>query len=472
MPLDEDVFVKTKDQIVSLMMAEFQTAIPDVWLGEDGYLRMLLEVTGGQFESIYVANQILREDMFLQTASVAALDLYGDQFGVSRKAGAQAVGELLFSGAGGTYIPVAAEVSYDPGTGEENILIYETLEDGTIPNPGTPTAPTLALGAAGNPNGTYEYAVSFVTAAGETLIGAVSNTIVATSDIINLSAIPTGGAGTTARRIYRRLVGGVFKRVTTINDNSTTVYADNATDASISGNPEPLSVSTAHAILLDGSAEEAGVDYNVVSNSIIHLNDVPDGVTGVTNPGAFTGGTDEEDSEAYRVRLLSAIRAPATGSKADLESWAEEIEGVEDATAFHNDNLGTPTNGHVTVRISGPGGTVPGAPVIAEVLAHLESKDIANITIHVTTFTAVPTNVTVTLTLETGYILADVSPSVDAAIRTYINDLGVAQTFRRNELIAALIPLPGVLDLVVNTPASDQTTAATEKRTPGTITVN
>lgn len=470
MPLDEDVLVKTKDEIVADMVAQLQNAVPDIWLGEDGVLRMLLELQGGQIEGLYMANQILREDMFIQTAGIQALELYGDMYGVPRKIGTQSQGSLKLSGNAGTYIPVGAEVAYDPGTGEENVLVFETLTDGTIPNPGNPGSPTVAIGAAGTITGSLEYAVSFVTVEGETTIGAISAVVSPTAQQVSVTAIPVGGAGVIARRVYRRYTGDVFHRVTTINDNTTTTYADNT--ANVSANPEPVANSTALAIQLNGIAEEPGVDYNVVAFSITQLQDVPDGITGVTNLGAFTGGTDEEEGEEYRERLLSHLRAPGSGSVLDIEAWAESVDGVDDATVFSNDNLGTPTNGHTTIRISGPGSTIPPAEVIAATQAYVDSKDMANITLHVAAFTAVPTNVTVTITLDTGFTLVEISPSIDAAIRTYINDLPAGGTFRRNELVAILIPLPGVLDLVVNTPATDQTTPAGSKRTPGTITVS
>jgi hypothetical protein len=92
--------------------------------------------------------------------------------------------------------------------------------------------------------------------------------------------------------------------------------------------------------------------------------------------------------------------------------------------------MGTPTNGHATVRISGPGGIIPDAGVIAAVLAHLQEKDVANVTLHVGTFTAVVTPVTVTLTLATGFSLGSVTPQVQDAIADYINSRPVGATYR------------------------------------------
>src|SRR5688500_4442203 len=143
MPLDEDVLVKTKEEIVTAMLTEFSEAIPDVWTGEDGILRLIVETIAGPVEGLYIANQILREDSFIQTANVQALELYGEEFSLPRKAGEQARGQLVFTGAAGTYIPIDTEVAYDPGLGEEEVLSFLTGADGTIPKPGIPTAPTV-----------------------------------------------------------------------------------------------------------------------------------------------------------------------------------------------------------------------------------------------------------------------------------------------------------------------------------------
>lgn len=51
---------------------------------------------------------------------------------------------------------------------------------------------------------------------------------------VALSSIPTGPAGTTARKVYRTAAGGsTYKLLTTISNNSTTTYSDTTADASL-----------------------------------------------------------------------------------------------------------------------------------------------------------------------------------------------------------------------------------------------
>lgn len=105
-----------------------------------------------------------------------------------------------------------------------------------------PTAPTCALAAtpvAGNvDNGAHRYAVTFVTADGETQTGTVSASVTVVDKTLNgqvaLTAIPIGGAAVTSRKIYRTAAGGsTYLLLATIANNTATTYTDNVADASL-----------------------------------------------------------------------------------------------------------------------------------------------------------------------------------------------------------------------------------------------
>lgn len=444
--------------------------IPDVYLGPDGNLNMLFQVLSGVYESVFQALQINSEDMFVMTANEGALENYGAEYGEARKQGTPSTGLLLFAGEGGTVIPIDSEVAYDTGTGEDP-LYFKTAETDTIPNPGIPSAPTTVDGGVGVLSaGTYEYAISFVTAEGETMIGAISAPLVlAVNRQVNLTNIPVGGPGTLNRKIYRQRDLGGFKFVKQLNGNVATVDTDNVAEGGLGA--APLAASTAEQIRMDAVSEDPGEVYNVLANTINVLTNVPDGITSVTNPAPFTGGTEREAVEDYRQRLLDLLRSPGTGSVEDIRSIAEGVAGVDQATVYENDNLGVATNGHVTVRISGPNGTIPSAQVQADVQTALDALDWANVTFHVGTFTPTTTDVTVDVTLQTGYTLLDVTPSVQLASQEYINSLDVGETWRHTGAEAAVWGLPGIIDVIITSPTANQATGATAKRVPGTITV-
>jgi hypothetical protein len=105
-----------------------------------------------------------------------------------------------------------------------------------------PTAPVASLVAsAGNLGvGKYSYKVEFVTSIGNSMPSDASNVIttIAGSTQISLASIPLGPTGvsytTTARKIYRTLVGGsTYKLVGTISNNTATTFTDNIADGSL-----------------------------------------------------------------------------------------------------------------------------------------------------------------------------------------------------------------------------------------------
>jgi hypothetical protein len=99
----------------------------------------------------------------------------------------------------------------------------------------------LEIGDPGNPidAGDHTYQVTFVNVHGETTGGTISNTITADAlnGEVNLTNIPTGPIGVTARNIYRTAAGGSQQKLlVTLPDNTTTTYRDKITDANLGDN--------------------------------------------------------------------------------------------------------------------------------------------------------------------------------------------------------------------------------------------
>ncbi len=107
------------------------------------------------------------------------------------------------------------------------------------PAPSAPTAALISPAVAGNvDNGAHRYAVTFVTADGETELGTVTAVVTVADKTVNgkvsLTAIPLGGAAVTSRKLYRTAAGGsTYLLLATLADNTTTVYTDNIADSSL-----------------------------------------------------------------------------------------------------------------------------------------------------------------------------------------------------------------------------------------------
>lgn len=120
-----------------------------------------------------------------------------------------------------------------------NVSKFSVLQNGIkLSQVTAPTAPTVAVGAAGVLTGTYYYRITFATAFGETECGNLSASVAPSSQQVNLTNIPVSSDATViARKIYRTLAGGgiygIMQLVTTISDNTTTAYSDNIADGSL-----------------------------------------------------------------------------------------------------------------------------------------------------------------------------------------------------------------------------------------------
>lgn len=106
-----------------------------------------------------------------------------------------------------------------------------------VSGPAAPgTATVAAAGGAGNVDlGAHKWKITFVTLAGESGGNPESNELVlGGASQVNLTDIPIGPVGTTARNVYRTVAGGtVYFLVDTIANNIDTIYTDDTDDATI-----------------------------------------------------------------------------------------------------------------------------------------------------------------------------------------------------------------------------------------------
>lgn len=469
-----DTIYKTRDEIVADVLASWEARIPSIITTEDSVVRILTEIFAEVTEQLFLQAQLTHDDIFIQTANSLALQRYGEEYGRSQKLGTLSTGTVRFDGAGGTFIPSGTQIGA-PRASLDDMLIFETTEDATIPNPGVPTAPVASEGGAGDlPAGTYEYVVTFLTDDGETLPSIPSNALAIDGGgfaltQIDLADIPLGGSGTTGRNLYRRVDGGEWAFLAVIADNVTTDYVDDI-DTS---DGTPPSTSTAERITVDAQSTDVGLEYNANIGTITDLvgdpsNGIIAGVASVVNLVSFTGASDPEDTETFRAKLLEWVRTPKSGAPDDLVVWATSVDGCESASVTKNVNPdGDPELGSVVVRISGPGGIIPSGDVVAAVLAELESHDLANITIYVATYEEDNIDVNVQITPVDPYTVDDLTSSVQVGVAAYINDLPPGATVYAAGILAAVFRLPFIAN--VTTTFSDTTVTTDQKAVAGAI---
>ena len=120
---------------------------------------------------------------------------------------------------------------------------------------------------------------------------------------------------------------------------------------------------------IPAQAESAGTSGNAGAETITVLTRAPEGVAGVLNPRAFTGGSGTEDDEALRLRVLdSFIRLPNGANAAFYELRALSHQGVAAAAVIPRMNgIGT-----VGVIIAAPEGA-PSESLLQQVQADLDA---------------------------------------------------------------------------------------------------
>ena len=143
-----------------------------------------------------------------------------------------------------TFTEAPPSASDQDATTAGGIKLYRNWQTSTetriITRPGAPTA--ADSGIAGNVNGTVAYALTFVTADGETEVGSRTSITVSNRQVNLTNVRVSTDRRVIARRIYRSPAGAadqvLGQLVATINDNTTTTFVDNVADASLGG-PAP-----------------------------------------------------------------------------------------------------------------------------------------------------------------------------------------------------------------------------------------
>ena len=220
----------------------------------------------------------------------------------------------------------------------------DTLPDAQLSSPlpssntariASPGAPTVAIVAGGSLNGTYRYAVTFLSSGGETTGGSEA-IITAANNSVQLSDIPLGPTGTLARNIYRTTLGGTpgsERLLTYVGDNSTTTYTDNSLDTAL-GAVIPMN----NTAVLGGSGQPAAP----VAVPVAPLTVVPTALPLLPAPGGFATRLSAGSQLGLGTYIYTVTLLTSTG---------ETTAGTEVTT--------TVTTGLQTVNLSG----IPVGPV-------------------------------------------------------------------------------------------------------------
>lgn len=223
------------------------------------------------------------------------------------------------------------------------------------------------------------------------------------------------------------------------------------------------------------SAVVAGAAGNQTANTPATVDAPPAGITSAATVLTMTGGADVEDDAGLLLRLLLELSEVAQGGNAaDYKRWALSVAGVDRVYVF-DVRRGNGTVDVVPMPVSG----LPGAPLLASVQAVIDEKRPVGLLPGLGVLALAPTpvlaDVTAALVVAAGYTVGGVSAAAQAAIEAVFSSLQPGDTLVRNQLITALVNVPGVTDVTLSAPAANVTclvdATALELVMPSVITI-
>ena len=209
-----------------------------------------------------------------------------------------------------------------------------------------------------------------------------------------------------------------------------------------------------------------GAAGNVPAGSICTMSVPPVGVSGCTNPAAFSGGSDTESDEALRARLLETYRRLPNGANAAFyRSGALSFPEVAAAVVVpRSRGIGT-----VDVVIAAQSG-VPGDELIGEVQDYFDERREIAVDVEVAAPTTLTVNVTAAISAGED-AFEEVKERAEEAVRGYFHGGRLGEDILRARLGEILFSVPGVSNYALTSPASDVAVGDTVLPVLGTLTL-
>lgn len=214
-------------------------------------------------------------------------------------------------------------------------------------------------------------------------------------------------------------------------------------------------------------AESVGTAGNVPAESVTKMTKAPAGVTGVTNPAAFAGGSGEENDESLRERILdSFIRLPNGANAAFYELRALSHPGVEAVSVIPRyQGIGT-----VGVVVSSAGG-VPEAALLQEIQDDLDS--VREIAVDVTVMPPEIESVDLAVTIwpKRGRSFDSAQAAVRTALAAWFGGGLLGKAVYRAQLGKVILDTGLVENYAITSPEADVAADAVRLPQLGTLTV-
>lgn len=245
----------------------------------------------------------------------------------------------------------------------------------------------------------------------------------------------------------------------TVAKNTNIPVGSQFSTASVDGQPSVVFETTQGKYNLpEGTVEipvkctQTGIVGNVIAGTVIFKLSQLSGVTAVTNPEAITGGTEEEDDDSLRARIVSLDQSQSVsyvGSVADYKRWSLEVPGVGGVTVIPAQD----DSGLVTLVITDSNGDPANEEICQNVYDYIMSPadpelrlTAPNVKLSVIPPTITELSISATVEVGTGSSLEAIKSTFIQEVQSYLDTARSDGEVRYTQIGKILAGVPGVYD--------------------------
>ena len=187
-------------------------------------------------------------------------------------------------------------------------------------------------------------------------------------------------------------------------------------------------------------AENSGSQYNISSRQVTTIVTYFSVGIGITNATSFTGGTDDENDDPLRKRLIEHIRNKPNGlNRSYYTSLAVSVDGVYSASVTNN-----PTQRNALILYIAGKGARASDEAYLNVQNMINANKSFGVSASIYHATLDTVNVSVRISTSGSQLFADVSPKVVAAVTAYFERLLVGEKVTAASLGNVIYDVDGV----------------------------
>lgn len=207
-------------------------------------------------------------------------------------------------------------------------------------------------------------------------------------------------------------------------------------------------------------AVDAGSDSNVVAGTIVNIETtLSDSSIVATNSQAMAGGTEAEDDEAFRQRVLDYLLNLRRGTVDAVEFGAKEVAGVVFATV---DESHVDVDGIVDVYIADVNNEA-NDELITAVSDNLINWRAAGVPTSVFAVSTTTATITLDITYTAGVDQTSVQEDIINALVTFIDTLEIGDTLYLARIYQIVMDTDGVENVDIVAPVADVVPAIGER---------